>query len=666
MNIIIQGAHNYMSTSTSIIQRHNTRFAEKQVEKFILDEYLDRCRQDELYYAPIHKRLRNAIGKSRIVDTSQDERLSRIFSNRKIKEYPESFGNFFGIESVIERLVGFLEKASQGLEESRQILYLRGPVGSSKSSLAETIKALAQKNPFYSIEALNKQTGKVEISPLFESPLGLIDYEEDAAWVEKQYKIPARYLKFIMSPWAVQRLRESNGDLGIFTVVKLWPSILNQVGITKVEPGDDNNTDITTLVGKLNINKLGKFDENNPDAYAWSGGLNVTTQGVLDFPEMLKAPIKVLNPLLTTVQEGHYNGSQQFGASPYQGLIFAHSNLNEFKNFKNDKKNEAFFDRIHMIDVPYNLRVSEEKEIYKKIIGASELKDAPCAPGTYEMLAQYSVLSRIKNPENSSPFLKMEVYDGKNIKAKHPSVKSMEEYRNHAGVDEGMDGSSTRQAYQILSSVYNFDVEEKSANPIHLLQVLEHTIKNSQLPADEEKIRLGFVSEFLRPKYADFLRDEIQKAYIENHDAYCQNLYERYIAFADNYIDEKDYPDPDTGLLMSREVLNKELEKIEKAAEISNPKEFRNEVVKFSLRSKAKFDGKMPRWDAYEKIKEVIEKKVFSNFEELLPVITSGKKSSEEEQNKHNKFIERFQKRGYTLKMTKLLIDWFIQAHKNS
>ena len=77
---------------------------------------------------------------------------------------------------------------------------------------------------------------------------------------------------------------------------------------------------------------------------------------------------------------------------------------------------------------------------------------------------------------------------------------------------------------------------------------------------------------------------------------YGQNLFDRYIAYADAWIEDQDFKDPDTGQLLDRELLNQELSKIEKPAGIANPKDFRNEVVKFALRSARQHDGKNPAW----------------------------------------------------------------------
>ena len=221
----------------SIFGKYQTRYEDTQQEEYSLEEYLDICKNDPSAYATAAERLLLAIGEPELIDTSQDTRLSRIHSNKVIKRYPE-FGDFYGMEDAIEQIVSFFTHAAQGLEEKKQILYLLGPVGGGKSSLAEKIKDLMQKMPIYSLQG----------SPIQESPLGLFNPDEDGKILEEEYGIPQRYVQGIMSPWAAKRLKEFNGDIRQFRVVKQYPSRLNQVAIAKTEPGDENNQDISSLV----------------------------------------------------------------------------------------------------------------------------------------------------------------------------------------------------------------------------------------------------------------------------------------------------------------------------------------------------------------------------------------------------------------------------------
>ncbi len=638
-----------------IFDDYQARYDERQEEELSLESYLDLCKSDPKAYANSAERLLNAIGEPKLVDTRQDPVLSRIFANKVISQH-EAFSDFYGMEETISKIVAFFKHAAQGLEEKKQILYLLGPVGGGKSSIAERLKSLMELEPFYAIKG----------SPVNESPLSLFSPEEDAALLFEKYGIPLRYIESIMSPWAVKRLREYNGDINQFTVVKKYPSRLNQIAIAKTEPGDENNQDISSLVGKVDIRKLEEFSQNDPDAYSYSGGLCLSNRGLMEFVEMFKAPIKVLHPLLTATQEGNYNATEGLPSIPFDGTILAHSNESEWITFKNNKNNEAFLDRIYIIKVPYVLRYSEEIKIYKKLIDNSSLNEAPCAPDTLKVMSQFSVLSRLKEPENSSIYSKLRVYNGENLKDTDPKAKSYHEYCDNAGVDEGMTGLSTRFSFKILSKVFNFDSSEIAANPVHLFYILERQIEEEQFPQEEHDKYLRHLKEYLIPRYVSFIGKEIQTAYLESYSEYGQNVFDRYIVFADFWIQDQDYRDPDTGEIYDRNSLNEELEQIEKPAGISNPKDFRHEVVNFVLRARANNKGRNPAWNSYEKLRVVIEKKMFSNTEDLLPVISFNPKSSTDDRKKHDEFVSRMVEKGYTAKQVRLLCDWYLRVRKSS
>jgi serine protein kinase len=622
-----------------------------------IQEYLELCKKDKKTYASPAERMLEAIGEPEVIDTKNDERLSRIYSNKKIKRYP-AFAEFYGMEETIEKIVSFFKHAAQGLEEKKQILYLLGPVGGGKSSLAERLKQLMEKSHIYVLVAGD------EVSPVWENPLGLFsNYKSE---LESEYGIEKRYVPSCPSPWATKRLEEFEGDISKFKVRKLKMSISSQIGISKTEPGDENNQDISALVGKVDIRKLAEYAQNDADAYNYSGALCKANQGLMEFVEMFKAPIKVLHPLLTATQEGNFNGTENLPAIPFQGIILAHSNESEWESFSNDKKNEAFLDRVYIVRVPYCLRVDEEVKIYNKLLKGSSLSQAPCAPLTLEMLAQFCVMTRLKNPENSILYSKMRVYNGENLKESDPKAKSLQEYKDDAGITEGMSGISTRFAFKVLSKVFNHDSEEVAANPVHLFYVLEQEIVNMQLPKETEEYYLNILKSTLTSKYAEFIGDEIQKAYVDSYHEYGQNLFERYITYADHWCQDNDYRDPETGQQFDRSSLNEELEKIEKLAGIANPKDFRNDVVQFYLRHKAKNNGKSPSWDSYEKIRNVIEKRIFSKTEDLIPVISFSSKASKDEEKKHSEFVSRMKARGYTNKQIKLLTDWYLRVRKSS
>ncbi len=648
-----------MTQPTDLLTRYSQNFESRRDAEMSIGEFLEACRTDPILYASAAERLLAAIGEPTLVNSAKDPRLGRIFMNRTVRIYP-AFAEFYGMEETVERIVAYCRHSAQGLEERKQILYLLGPVGGGKSSLAERLKQLMELQPVYAL----KYNG--EISPVFESPLGLFDPASMGAELEKQFNIPRRKLTGLMSPWCLKRLDDAGGDLTKFRVVRLMPSRLRQIAIAKTEPGDENNQDISSLVGKVDIRKLETLSQHDPDAYSYSGGLNRANQGLLEFVEMFKAPIKMLHPLLTATQEGNYIGTENIGAIPFTGMILAHSNEAEWNTFKANKNNEAFIDRIYLIKVPYCLRAAEEVRIYEKLIQGSELSQAPCAPATLEMLARFCVMSRLREHENSSVFAKMRVYDGDSLRETDPKARSLQEYRDGAGQDEGMDGVSTRFAFKILASTFNFDPAELGADPVHLMYVLEQAIRREQVAPDTEKRYIESIKAELAPRYAEFIGHEIQKAYLESYHDYGQNLFDRYVSYADAWIEDSDFKDSDTGQMLDRELLNQELTKIEKAAGIANPKDFRNEVVKFCLRARAGAGGKNPSWTSYEKIREVIEKRMFSQVEDLLPVISFGSKRDSETEKKHDDFVERMVARGYTERQVRRLVEWYMRVKQSA
>ena len=244
--------------------------------------------------------------------------------------------------------------------------------------------------------------------------------------------------------------------------------------------------------------------------------------------------------------------------------------------------------------------------------------------------------------------------------------RSVQEYRDAAGIDEGMSGISTRFAFKVISQTFNFDNDEIAADPVHMMYVLEEAIKREQFPEGKEQLYFEFLKDYVAIKYAKYISGEIQKAYLESYGEYGQNFFDRYIEYSDHWIQDIEFKDPDTGNLYDRGVLNSELEKIEKPAGIANPKDFRQEVVTFVLRSRAKNKGNNPKWTSYKKLREVIERKMFASTEELLPVISFAAKKTAKDKRKHSDFVKRMVEKGYTERQVRRLVDWYVRMQKSS
>jgi serine protein kinase len=620
-------------------------------ETMSLADYLGLCKTDKLAYATASERLLDAIGAPTLVDTKNDEKLARIFSNETIQVF-ETFKDIYGLEMPIKDLISFVKHAAQGLEEKKQILYLLGPVGSSKSTIVRLLKHLMEQRPFFAIEG----------SPVLDNPLSLFTTSDS-----EELGIPSRYLSVLPSPWLAQKVRDLDGDISQLKVVKLFPSEVNQVAISHVEPGDENNQDISSLVGKANISQIGLLDASDPNAYSFSGGLCKGNRGLMEFAEMFKAPIKSLNPLLEATQSGMYNGTQPIGAIPFDGLIIAHSNESEWTKFRNDKRNEALIDRIFIVKIPYTLRYSEESRIYQKMLNDSSLSSSPVAPKTLETLAKFSVMTRLKPSNHIKENRKMEVYNGENLKHKISDVKGVYELKNEAKEslpEEGFFGVSTRFAFKLLAETFNYDIEETAANPVHLLILLKDRIRKENLDKAVENAYLA-AHQLVLEDYKAFLDKELRKAYIDSYEEYGQNLFDRYVLFADAFLREDTIKDPTSSLMMSQKELDEFLLEVEKPAGISNKKDFRNEIVTFAFRYQAKNGGKNPRWTAYQKIKDVIEAKILGNIEDMLPVIATSTHGDDDSKKRHRHFVDRMKKLGYTERQVAILTDWYAKVSRN-
>jgi len=648
-----------MNAPTELFTAFRESFVRALDEEMGVEDFLRYCKSDRMAYASAHECVLEAIGKPRLVNTADDPRLSRIFQNRVIQTW-DAFADFHGMEETLMSLYAYFLHAAQGLEERKQVLYLLGPVGGGKSSLAEKIKSLCEQFPIYTLK--DSITGR--LSPMLESPLGLFPRDRFGPEMEDRYGIPRRALTGIATPWALKRLREYKGDLSKFQVVRIMPSVLNQVGIVKTEPGDENTQDISSLVGKVDLRMLEQFAQDDPDAYSYSGALCLGSARCVEFVEMFKAPLKVLNPILTATQEGNFKGTEALPALPFNGFIMAHSNEAEWLKFRNNKDNEAFIDRVYLVKVPYCLRVDEEVRIYEKMLASSTLSESPCAPQTLRTLAEFSVLSRLAVPENSSVFSKLRSYNGETLKDVDPRSKSVKEYRDDAGMQEGFSGLSTRWAFKTISAAFNRDPSEIAADPVNLLVVLEDRLTKEDIQEEYKRRLRGHIKEWIVPRFAEFLEKELQMSYLDAYGEYGQNLFDRYVTYADKWLLDEDWRDPDTGMQYSREALNDELEKIEKPAGISNPKDFRNEVVNFVLRARA--HGKNPHWTSYEKLRVVIEKRMFSKTEDILPIISFEAKGSQEMEERHKSFVNRMAARGYTEKQVRRLVDWYMHFKKST
>ena len=351
-----------------------------------------------------------------------------------------------------------------------------------------------------------------------------------------------------MSPWAIKRLQEFGGDISRFRVVRIQPSVLRQIAIAKTEPGDENNQDISSLVGKVDIRKLDRYSQNDPDAYSYSGGLCLANQGLLEFVEMFKAPIKMLHPLLTATQEGNYKGTEGFSAIPFNGIILAHSNESEWQTFRNNKQQRGV-PRPHLhrqgAVLPAGVRGGQDlpeaaarKLARRRAVRAGHARDdgavlgadAPEGAGELEHLLEDARLRR-REPEGRRS-------QGEGL----PGVPRLRRRRRRHERD--------LDALRVQDPVLACSTTTRPRSPP--IRCTSCTCSSSGSRARTcPRRRSGATSSSSRatspPRYAEFIGKEIQTAYLESYSEYGQNIFDRYVTYADCWLQDEDFRDPETG-----------------------------------------------------------------------------------------------------------------------
>lgn len=655
-------------------------FQSKTPEVRTIEEFLEEAKANPHVYDSADGRLLRAIGKPEIIDTSKDQGLGPYFENQVIRLYPR-LQEFYDFEVVNERFISFLTKANQGLEESKQIPVFLGPPGVAKSDYVRKMLSLFEEEPFWTLalsdEAIQelKDAGKEPgkdfpvVSPILESVLGLFCEEQQRRVLEETHKIPAWRIPQLMSPWAVKRLDDFRGDLSKFRAIKMYPSLLRQIGIAVVEAQDQSVQDVSDLVGAVDLQKVRRFAMNDTDAYNYSGGLNLTTEGLQEFREFHRAQESMMNPLYGATQDRSYRASERLPLLPYYGRILTHSNLDEFEKFKGGG-HKGFIDRATVIRVPYVLRESAEIEIVKKMLKQSNLDLSKCAPETIRLLARLSCLSRLKKPidekghQVSDIYVKLRVYDRQKMKDVDPKALSYQVYRSLAGNDEGMTGLSTRFEKKVLGTVYNANPTEMSANPVDLFYHLKKAIDYEDFPREVRDEYHSWIKAHLEDEYKEYIGKKIRVALKEGAEPYAQQEYEKYILYADKWQEGEDYVDQLTGTTLKNENLNHWLEEREKPAGISNPRQVRSDTVKYELRHRKERDQCIS-WRDNPKISRVIEKYCFDSVELHKSILASSATRTKEQEKSRSEFMTRFMaSEGLTELQAVKIANWYAERAK--
>ena len=595
-------------------------------------DYLEIVKETPTLTKLAHSRFYDLLTSQGMYDITQsdDPRVKRLYKDESLKVYNFFKDEFFGIERTVSQIVRYFHSASLKGEESRQVLYLMGPVGSGKSSLVEKLqRGLEGADPVYAIEGC----------PMFEEPLHLIPRH-----LRKEFeKMLGVHIEGDLCPTCRFRLKEEfSARYEEFPVVTIEFSKRNRRGIGVVPPVDPNNQDTSVLIGSEDISKLDKYSEGDPRVLELNGAFNVGNRGIVEFIEVFKNETEYLQAMITATQEKFVPAPGRHGTIYVDSVIVAHSNEAEWQKFKADHTNEAILDRIVVVKVPYNLRLSEEVKIYQKILRNSDFR-AHVAPHTLEMASMFAVLSRLEPTPKCDLMTKLRLYSGEEVVEKGRTKKiNVQELREETK-REGMSGISTRF---IMKSLDNALSESgRCINPINVREALISMVKDQDIADDTRKQYLEFLQDTLHKEYLELLEKEITKAFVYSYQEQADALFQNYLDHAEAYVNKTKVKDrntreelqPDEGFLKSVE---------EQIAIIGSAADgFRQEVIAYLWAASRR--GERVSYQSYEPLKEAIEKKLMSSVRDISRVITKARTRDEEQVSKYDSMVKNLLDHGY-------------------
>lgn len=565
------------------------------------------------------------------LDFEADPRAKRVFGDEPVKIYDFFKNEFFGMERTLEKIVRYFHSAAMGGEEARQVLYFMGPVGSGKSSLVERLKrGLEELDPIYVIDG----------SPNYCNPLCLVPRHlrpafEDMLGVKIEGDI---------DPITRHRLMEDyNGEYERMPIRTMSFSIRSRRGIGVVPPVDPNNQDTSVLIGSEDISKLDRFSEGDPRILELSGAFNVGNRGMVEFIEVFKNETEYLHTMITATQEKMVPAPGRHGTIYVDSCIVAHSNEAEWQKFKADHTNEAILDRIVVVKVPYNLRLSEEVKIYKKFLGNSKFK-AKIAPHTLEIASMFAILSRLEPSAKCDLMTKLKIYNGEEVLEKgRPKKLTVHELKDDTK-REGLFGISTRFVMKALDSA--LAQNNDAIHPINVRESLIAMVKEADLGDDVRRQHLEYLQDTLHKAYLEMLEKDITKAFVFSFKGQAETLFQNYLDHAEAYVTKSKVKDPAT-----RDEMHPDegfLKSIEEQIAIIGPAAdgFRQEVIAYLWAATRR--GEKIDYGSYEPLKEAIEKKLMNSVRDISRIITKARTRDEEQRQKYDSMVDNLIGQGYT------------------
>lgn len=600
-------------------------------------EYFSCVREKPRLARLSHARIYDMIADHGVETTADGVRHYRFFDDE-----------LFGLEHALDQLVDYFHSAAQRLEVRKRILLLMGPVGGGKSTLVTLLKR--------GLEAYSKtdQGAAYAISacPMHEEPLHLIP-DELRPDVFRDYGL---YIEGDLCPVCRQRLEDNyGGHIDHVPVERMLFSEKMRMGIGTFSPSDPKSQDISELTGSIDLATIGEYgSESDPRAYRFDGELNIANRGLMEFIEMLKSDEKFLYGLLTLSQEQNIK-TGRFSMIYADEVIVSHTNESEYLHFIENRKNEALGDRMILVRIPYNLRVSDEMRIYEKLIHESGLHDVHLAPHTLRVASMFAVLSRLKDSKKQGMSLikKMRLLDGESVEGY--TSKDIRELREEFPL-EGMDGISPRYVINRLSTAL-VKPGISCINPLDALKGLKDGLEQHTGLSDDQKERLLNLIYETRKQFDEMAKIEVQKAFVYSFEESAQALLNNYLDNAEAYVNKNKLTDPLTDEEIDPD--EKLMRSIEEQIGITeNAKRAFREEILIRISTLARH-GKRFDYQSHSGLKQAIETKLFNDLKNVVKVTTSTRTPDQEQLRKLNDVAARLMDHdGYCSECSQAILQY--------
>ena len=519
-------------------------------------------------------------------------------------------GEIFGLEEPLDRIVQYFEASAQRFEVRKRILLLLGPPASGKSTVTDLIKRAMEAHSRSDAGAVYAIKG----CPMQEEPLHLVP-ERLRPEIRRQYGI---HIEGGLCPRCRYMVRtEYRGRYADVAVERVTFSEPEAIGIGYFMANNPNPSDSSLLVGSVNTDRLeGDRLEVAGKAFRLDGELNVANRGLVELVEMFKADSHLLTTLLSLAQEQIIK-MDKFGSVYADEVIIGHSNQGDFDEFARDKSSEALKDRIIAVQIPYNLKVTEEVKIYRKMMKASRMGDVHIAPLTLQAASAFSVLARLEPPDRQGLSLldKLRLYDGQTVP--HYTRQDVREMQRHHPT-EGMSGISPRYVMNRIGATAS-EPNIHCITPLAALSSLwEGLDENVSFEADVAA-KIALIADTVKV-YEDMAVREVQIASEEAFETKAKDLLASYLANLNSYIADisRDGYRP-TRADAERERDMRELERVHGINDRSKDA-FRREIYECVAAWQSR--GKPFRYDSEPRLKEAIEKRLLLSRNDLNKSLT--------------------------------------------